>query len=130
MWTSVVCPFHFNPQELLSEFSLLLNVSQLQNVSSCSQVTLILTVLGEPMFRLCFKLMLQQKQFSLFGKENRVEEQKQTLSKGQSQSFIHYSISIYSALIKYPLHASCLLAPGDNGHCLMGLKKGHCESIQ
>lgn len=67
--------------------------------------------------------MLQQSN-SVFWEGQQGREQKQTLSK--KVKVIHSFIIPYlfnSALIKYPLHASCLLAPGDNGHCLMGLKK-------
>ena len=131
VWTWVVCPFHFRPSGVIEWILIALGCVP---IAECVLVLpgnpTILTVLGGPRFQVMRQAYASTKQFSLFGKDHRVESKNRHWAKGQSHSFIHYSISIYSALIKYPLRASCLLAPGDNGHCLVGLKKDHYESIQ
>lgn len=110
VWTSVVCRFRFQPSGVVKWILISLECVPIAECFLMLPGNLtILTVFGELVFQVMLQAYASKKHFSLFGEGQQGREQKQTLSK-RSKSFIHYSLSIYSALIKYPLCASCLLA--------------------
>ena len=84
VWTSVVCPFHFQPSGVIKWILIALAEGVLMLPGNPT----ILTVLGELMFQVMLQAYASKKHFSLFGEGQQGREQKQTLSK-RSKSFIH-----------------------------------------
>lgn len=84
VWTSVVCPFHFQPSGVIKWILIALAEGVLMLPGNPT----ILTVLGELMFQVMLQAYASKKHFSLFWEGQQGREQKQTLSK-RSKSFIH-----------------------------------------